>query len=98
MGLSLDLWYTTESDPQPQHSDGVTPHHCSDDSVGHERHVGVSGPPTRVQAKGGMHRFGHAAGPVKRLENEYELGEEIRHGKFGSVHAYRAWASNEEFT
>jgi hypothetical protein len=52
----------------------------------------------RVQAKGGMHRFGHAAGPAKRLENEYELGEEIRHGKFGSVHAYRAWASDEEFT
>jgi hypothetical protein len=45
-----------------------------------------------------MHRFGHAAGSVKRLENEYELGEEIRLGKFGFVHAYRAWASDEEFT
>jgi serine/threonine protein kinase len=35
-------------------------------------------------------------GRRKRLESEYELGEEIGHGKFGSVRTCRARAGGEE--
>ncbi|XP_062192291.1 serine/threonine-protein kinase PEPKR2-like [Phragmites australis] len=51
---------------------------------GLKRKVGCIEAPTRM-------------GRRKRLEGEYDLGEEIGHGKFGSVRVCRAKAGGEEF-
>jgi serine/threonine protein kinase len=88
-----------ESDLQPPHPDGATAPAAPAAVMTAPAASGASAsvvPGRGLKRKVGCIESATRLGRRKRLESEYELGEEIGHGKFGSVRTCRARAGGEE--